>query len=133
MPDKNLINKISATLASFPSVKLAILYGSFAKDKETAESDIDLGVAADHILSFEEKEHITLALSDSCGREVDLIDLLKKHEPILTQVLSKGIVVFNHDKHLYAELIKTMMFDQADFMPYRNRILKERRDKWINN
>lgn len=31
----------------------------------------------------------------------------------------------------YAELISRRLFDQADFFPYRNRILEERRRKWI--
>jgi hypothetical protein len=31
----------------------------------------------------------------------------------------------------YADLIRKHLFDQADYLPYRNRILAERRRVWI--
>lgn len=133
MIDQKLRDSLVKGLENFPQIKLAILFGSVASGKERPGSDIDLGIAADHVLTFEDKSKINSMLFDICGRPVDLIDLQKKQEPILTQVLTKGLVLFCHDKRLYAELIKTMMFDQADFMPYRSRILKERREKWINS
>jgi len=72
-------------------------------------------------------------LSQISGRSIDLIDLQTKREPIFSQAITKGQLIFCHDTKLYAELIKTVMFNAADFLPLRLRILKERRQAWINN
>ena len=66
------------------------------------------------------------------GRPVDLIDLHTVGFPLLTQILTTGERVICADTSLYADLIKKMIDGQTDFMPYRKRILKERRDAWIN-
>lgn len=133
MANTNFINELKAVLQQYPQVKLAILFGSFVKETETADSDIDLAVAADHVLSSQEKIEIMTALAEKFARPIDLIDLQLKHEPILSQVLTTGEKVIHTDNSLYAELIKTMWYDQADFIPYRSRILQERRQAWIDS
>ena len=67
------------------------------------------------------------------GRPVDLVDLRTAGQPLLTQVLTKGTLVHCQDRQLYAELIKRMMFDQADFVPYQQRMLAQRRRAWIGS
>ena len=73
------------------------------------------------------------AIAQVVARPVDLIDLQQKQEPILTQVITKGKKLFCHDTTLYAELIKTVIFDAEDFLPLCSRILKERREKWLSS
>ena len=72
------------------------------------------------------------ALATATGREIDLIDLMAETGPILKQALSKGVVVENGDKLLYARLISRMLFLETDMMPYYYRILRERRTRFIN-
>ncbi len=125
--------ELKSTLEAFSYLKLAIVFGSFARGNPRQESDIDLGVSAGRLLTAEEKMQIISGVAERFGRPVDLVDLQTKQEPILTQVLSKGRLLFCRDRRLYAELIKTMWYDQVDFLPYRNRILKARRERWINS
>jgi len=47
-------------------------------------------------------------------------------------VLRQGRRLFCDDTTRYAELLKRWMFDQADWMPYRRRILQTRRQAWID-
>ena len=51
-------------------------------------------------------------------------------ETLLGQILRYGRRVIGNDT-LYGELISRHIFEQADFMPYRARILAERRMAWI--
>jgi hypothetical protein len=53
------------------------------------------------------------------------------HGPILQQVLTQGKRIYCTDRMLYAALIRTMLFNQSDMMPYYDRILAERRQAWI--
>lgn len=81
-------------------------------------------------VSAETKMALIGDLSQVVGRPVDLIDLRVAGEPILGQILKHGVRLLGSDAD-YAELIKRHLFDEADFMPYRRRILAERRQAWI--
>ena len=63
-------------------------------------------------------------------RAIDLIDLSVAGEPLLGQIVRHGKRLMGSDE-AYGKLISRHLMDQADFMPYRNRILAERRAAWI--
>ena len=84
----------------------------------------------DALLTAETKMALIGALSQAIGRPVDLIDLRVAGEPLLGQILKHGVRLMGSDSD-HAELIKRHLFDEADFMPYRRRILAERRRAWI--
>lgn len=123
-------NSALRVLAQHGGIRLAILFGSLAKGRATPESDLDLAVQMDVPLSAETKMALIGDLSQAMGRPVDLIDLCVTGESILGQILKYGVRLLGSDTD-YAELIKRHLFDEADFMPYRRRILAERRLAWI--
>jgi predicted nucleotidyltransferase len=123
---------IRGVLRRYPDVRLCIVFGSAASGKTSAESDLDVAVAADQPLTADRRLELTEAFSAAANREVDLVDLMAVSGPILRQALSKGAVVTNRDKGLYARLISRMLFNQADMMPYYDRILRERRARFLN-
>lgn len=114
----------------FPKIVLAVLFGSVALDRQRADSDLDIAVAAKHALTVDERIALIGALAESTGRPVDLIDLKVASEPLLGQIVRHGRRVMGSDT-LYGELISRHLFEQADFMPYRARLLAERRTAWI--
>jgi len=118
-------------LARHPQIEIAILFGSIATGTARAESDIDLAVAWSVPLSPTTKSVLIADLATSFGRPVDLIDLAQVGEPLLGQILRYGRRILGSDEH-YANLLSRHLFDMADFMPYRRRILAERRRAWIN-
>lgn len=126
-PIDRLIKEI---LTDFSQVNFAILFGSVALGREHPDSDLDVAVAADHPLTANENIAIIRALAERIGRPVDLVDLSVVTEPLLGQVVRHGRRIMGSDTK-YGELISRHLFEQADFMPYRNRILAERRQKWI--
>ncbi len=123
---------IRKVLNRHPKVKLCIVFGSVAAGKASSESDLDIAVAAEQPLSADEYLALVEEFSTETNRRIDLVDLAAATIPISKQVLSTGVLVQNHDKDLYARLISRMLFDQADMMPYYDRILRERRRRFIN-
>ena len=124
------VDQLSAVLSAFPQIELAVLFGSVARGGERPGSDIDIAVAARRALSITEKIALVEALALRTGRPIDLVDLRTVSEPLLGQVLRHGRRLLGSDR-AYGELISRHLFEQADFMPYRARVLAERRAAWI--
>ncbi|MEY3788926.1 MAG: hypothetical protein RLZ75_3134 [Pseudomonadota bacterium] len=117
-------------LAGFPELILALVFGSVAKGLQRIDSDLDIAVVAKQALTVDEKIVIISALAEKTGRPVDLVDLKVVGEPLLGQIVQHGRRLLGSDGE-YGRLIGRHLFEQADFMPYRNRILAERRAAWI--
>jgi len=113
-----------------PHVQFAVLFGSLASGQARPESDLDIAVDAGRPLTTNEKMALIGDLALEIGRPVDLINLNGVGEPLLGQIVTGGRRVMGSVTH-YAELIRKHLCEQADFMPYRSRILAERRRRWI--
>jgi predicted nucleotidyltransferase len=122
--------QLQEVLSRFPELVLALVFGSIADGRQRADSDLDIAVAAKQALTAVEKMDIIAALAEQTGRPVDLIDLKVVGEPLLGQIVRHGRRLIGSDGE-YGSLISRHLFEQADFMPYRNRVLAERRVAWI--
>lgn len=129
-PDLLLNKTILDVLRKHPDIQLAIIFGSLATGKAHKESDLDLAIDLGHPISAIEKSTIINELAAATGRPIDLVDLRTAGEPLLGQITRHGKRILGEDRH-YAELISKHLFEQVDFLPYRNRILAERRMAWI--
>ena len=127
--DAHLIHAVQAAVHAQPTIQLAILFGSLAAGRGKAESDVDLAVDAGRLLTADEKLALISDLAVRTGRSVDLVDIQAIGEPLLGQILRHGRRVHG-SMTCYADLIRRHLFDQADYMPYRRRILAERRRTW---
>ena len=78
-------------------------------------------------------DHFKMELIETIGIElgcpVDIVDVNDAPEPILGEVF-KGQRLLGDDT-VYARLLTRHLLNTADFVPLRERILKERRDRWI--
>ena len=117
-------------LARFPEIGLAVLFGSVAAGTARADSDLDLAVAGPKPLTVPEKIALIQAFADKTGRPIDLIYLHTVAEPVLGQIVRHGQRV-QGSSAAFAHWVNRHLIEQADFMPYRNRILAERRMAWI--
>ncbi len=122
--------QLKEVLAHFPKIVLAVLFGSVALGSQRVDSDLDIAVAAKQALTTNEKIALIAALTDRTGQAIDLIDLNVVSEPLLGQIVRHGRRVLGRDT-MYGELISRHLFEQGDFMPYRTRLLAERRTAWI--
>lgn len=126
----DLNDRIRQVLMQRGDIRLAILFGSLAVGRATPKSVLDLAVLMQAPLSAETKMALIGDLSLATRHPVDLIDLRTTGEPVLGQILKHGVRLFGSDSDC-AELIKRHLFEEANFMPYRRRILTERRQAWI--
>lgn len=111
-------------------MRLAILFGSRATGRATSDSDLDLAVMMAAPMDAAEKISLIERIAAATGLPVDLIDLKRVGEPLLGQILKQGVRLLGSDTD-HAALMSRHLFDAADFLPYRNRILAERRQAWI--
>jgi predicted nucleotidyltransferase len=130
--DQGVQTAILRVLEQFPEVKIAFLFGSAARGQLTSRSDIDVAVAAETKLPLETRLAMASQLSKALHREVDLIDLQDVTGEILQQSLCQSTNLLQKDAELYARLMQRLWFDQADMMPYRRRILAERRRRFLH-
>jgi predicted nucleotidyltransferase len=127
------LDDIVECLRGHEHVEAAWLFGSLAQGCERPGSDLDVAVLGERPLSATDKKQLIERLARVSGRPVDLIDLQATRGPIVGRVLQDEALLFCDDTVLYAELIKRWWFDQADWLPYRRRILKDRRERWMRS
>jgi predicted nucleotidyltransferase len=127
--DRNFLNQLTASLKQFPQIKLALLFGSQASGYARPDSDIDLGVLSDKPLSADFKLQLMQIVGAKFGCPVDIVDLYHVPEPVTGQVL-KGIRLIGDDAAC-GNLLYRHLLNVADFLPLHQRILTERRNRWI--
>lgn len=127
----DVLTSIAETLRARDGIAVAWVFGSVASGQETVTSDLDVAVLGAAPLPADEKRLLIDRLAQQHGRPVDLVDLQVTRGPIVGRILRDGIQLFCDDPSLYAEVLKRWWFDQADWMPYRRRIHKTRREQWI--
>lgn len=131
LPQDTLLNlAIQTGIISMAEVRLVIIFGSLATGTANAGSDLDIAIDTGRPLTAVEKIALIDDLAEKTGRPIDLVDIQTVGEPLLGQILLHGKRILGSDTD-YARLLSRHLFDQADFMPYRNRILAERRRAWI--
>lgn len=123
---------IRQALLSFAEIRMAIIFGSLAKQQATFNSDLDITIQVDKKISPALKINLINTLAQSVGRPIDLIDLNEVGEPLLGEILQHGKMIIGNAT-LKGNLLTRHLMDMADFVPYQTRILEERRNAWINS
>jgi predicted nucleotidyltransferase len=95
--DSAIIDSLAGVLRRRPEVELALLFGSRARGRESAGSDVDVAVEGEGV------DRLALArdLSAAVGAEVDVVDLRRAGYPLLRAVLRDGVLL--HEGRPYAE------------------------------
>ncbi|MGE4506389.1 MAG: nucleotidyltransferase domain-containing protein [Desulfovibrionaceae bacterium] len=117
---------VTRTMETNDEIKLAFVFGSAAHGTMREDSDVDIAVDAGKPLTLDAKLDLIAALSTALHREVDLVDLQTSGNTILPQILIGGKLVLKRSSTAYAQLMKKMLFDQADMAPLRGRLIEER-------
>jgi len=68
-------------------IRYALIFGSAAEDALGFDSDLDLAVSADQVLSSEQRFRLIEALASACGRPIDLVDLRSARGGIFAKAL----------------------------------------------
>jgi len=132
-PKSPLAQQLAGLLSHYSTIKLAILFGSQANaaQQKRFDSDIDLAILANKPLDSAFKMQLIETIGNEVGYPVDIVDVYDAPEPILGEVF-KGQRLLGEDA-TYAQLLTRHLLNTADFVPLQQRILKERRERWIQS
>ena len=124
---QTLLTQLAERLHAESDIVLAIAFGSAATGKLRPDSDIDVAVLMSSPMTVERRRALTELLADAAGRPVDLVDLSTSGVAVTRAALTQGRRLVTRDKPALARLLFKTLLDAADFLPYRQRILSERR------
>lgn len=123
--------RLAELLAAEQDVDVAVVFGSAATDTLRNDSDVDVAVLTRRPLSAARKRSLIESIAAATGRPVDLVDLRTAGVHLTGVILRTGKRVVCRKERLWADLVTRNLIDAADFLPYRDRILAERRRAWI--
>jgi len=105
------INDLRNTLQALTDRKdflLVFLFGSFAKDCSTIDSDVDVAIMFKNIPDFYEVNDLKDELSSHIGRDVDILVLNTASPIIRTQVLKYGRLIKKDSKVYNDFFVRTL-------------------------
>lgn len=96
--------KIAHILQSYEIIDFALIFGSYANNKERFLSDIDLAVFTKEEIDIFTVGEIIATLEDACAKPIDLIvlnDLYKTNAKLAFSILDNHQILFckNHDAY----------------------------------
>ena len=130
-PNSELM-RVAEALSADPGLLLAVAFGSASKGGARPDSDIDIAVLSQGPLTSEHREQTIRRIAEATGRPVDLVDLRSAGVAVLRTILTEGRTLLCRDQRARERLITTMLADVEDFMPLRQQLIRERRDRWIH-
>lgn len=117
--------KIVKILLNNLDCEAIVLFGSFARGTQNAESDIDIAIKVKEKLDKKELYRLSNLLADELTKEVDLINLDEIGDTFRYEILINGKTLYCKDE-LQFELYKLDMY--REFLE-----LNESRQEIINN
>lgn len=107
---KEILKKIQKSLIEDFEPMAIILFGSYSRNTQNSESDIDIAILAENVTKleiFNEKQK----LEEISGKDIDLINLANEDisEGFRYEILMNGVVLFCKDEYKF-DLYKLDMF-----------------------
>ena len=108
------------------TLRMLVLFGSRARGRQRASSDVDLAVAMDAPLQGQEQQHLQASISAALRTDTDLVDLLSAPSHLVSQILRHGEILVGARSPALGSIIAKMVSEREDIAPYQRRILEER-------
>lgn len=89
---------IAKITAKYPQAIAIYLFGSFAQNNYTKDSDVDLAVLLPQKADAVELWHLAQEISNAIGRDVDLIDLMTATTVFQWEIIHSGKIIYVQDK-----------------------------------
>ena len=123
MPGMELEERLRQVAASWPEIRLAVLFGSTARGESGPASDVDIGLILEPY-SAEVRFRVDAQLGRAAGKEVDTV-LLDDAPPLLRfEVTRDGALLFEREEGLWTSFQAKAMVDWWDWAPTARMIQK---------
>ncbi|MFU8821739.1 MAG: type VII toxin-antitoxin system MntA family adenylyltransferase antitoxin [Gammaproteobacteria bacterium] len=126
-----MIRTLTQHLEREADLRVAIVFGSVASGEAGFDSDVDVAVMMERRMSAERRLALLQLIEAATGRPVDLVDLRDAGVAVMRAALNEGRVLVCRDPRDLDMLRSKMVTDAEDFLPGLERLLAERRRKWI--
>lgn len=114
---RSTTDALTRAVDALPGVHTAILYGSILDGRFGEHSDVDLAVAGDAELTYDELVEMSETLGRLVGREVQIRDLRRLQGLILREVLTQGTTLRGDDSEFLGRRIADMLDFTEDWLP----------------
>lgn len=88
---------LDALIKYLSDLELVYLFGSFADNTMTAQSDIDIAVMLAKPLSSVERFNVAQLIANELNINIDLINLLDCSTVLQKQIIEKGVLLFGNN------------------------------------
>jgi predicted nucleotidyltransferase len=129
--EESILVATAAVFRGRPEIQCCYVYGSAARGQRKRGSDVDLAVAAHHVLSVSEKSTLKDELERALLCDVDLIDLLSATGTILRQAM-RGVCLLCRSTDVKYRLMRKLIYDQEDLQPARRSMMDTRRKAFVH-
>jgi predicted nucleotidyltransferase len=111
-------------------LRCALIYGSFSKNTQSQDSDIDIAVAASSRMTTEQSSQIAQDLLGLTNRNIDLVDLHKVHPPLSNEIFKNPIWI-KRDRDVLFRILRRTIYEAEDFLPLKIAMQKKRLKRLI--
>ena len=90
-------------LSNIESIKLIIVFGSFATGDNNKNSDIGIAFLTTKTISDVQRWQVAQSIASHINRDVDLVDITKANDVFKFQIVSQGKIIYqlkNMDQYL---------------------------------
>jgi predicted nucleotidyltransferase len=127
----NTLKKLERFFEKDQKVHQVILFGSYAREEQTARSDMDIAIQLAKPMLPKQKLYYLEKIQEYTGTSIDLVDLLRVGQPLLSQIMKYGKRLKGSSTQ-YAELAVRNVNTAQDFLPGIRRLMKARRERLLN-
>lgn len=132
MTGTETLDRLAAALEAERDVLVAVAFGSLPRGEARFDSDVDVAVLTERPLTSERRSSLMELVASVSGRAVDLVDLREAGVRRLRSVLRDGRDLVHKDEAAFGRVVARMVADAEDLLPLQQRLLRERRARWIH-
>lgn len=125
-----IINLLKKEIQDLSSI---YIYGSYALNQETSESDLDIAFLTATKISAVNKWKIQEKIAATLDKDVDLVDLKDASVVLRKEVVEKGKLIFSSDKYKTESFEMTTYSMYIDLNETRKHILNDYKEKHGRN
>ena len=101
-----ITESVQQLLKPYDFIDFALLFGSYARDKQTTLSDIDIAIYTSRPLGLLEQGNILSVLEERLGKNIDLVllnGLEKENAKMAFNIIDNHKVILNKNQQKYIE------------------------------
>jgi predicted nucleotidyltransferase len=113
-----IVDELRRALEAGPALRLAVLFGSAARDRLGTGSDLDVGIVPrDPDLPLAAELDLQARLERACRRPVDLVRLDRASALLRWEAARHGIAILARPPHEISRFLAEAALEHADLVP----------------